>query len=66
MIRPLIQRVDITKHIRVLWGAEPDGVDWIGWAVWDDRQEECAAYRTKAEAVAAARELAREYANGER
>ncbi len=63
--KPAIQRIEITKHIRVLWGAHPKGLDWIGWAVWDDYEEESPVYRTQAEAVAAAREIAREYADGE-
>lgn len=58
------QRVEITKHIRVLWGAD-DGV-LTGWAVWDDFQDDCPVYRTRDEAIAEARELAREYADGER
>jgi hypothetical protein len=58
------QRIEITPHIRVLYGAVVD--DWIGWAVWDDYAEECPVYRTSAEAVSAAKQLAAEYANGER
>jgi hypothetical protein len=53
-------RIEITPHIRVL----EDGAN--GWAVWDDCKEECPLYPTEAQAVAAARRIAKEYANGER
>jgi hypothetical protein len=61
-------RIEITHHIRVLWGAEVevDGEKWTGWAVWDDYAEECPVYRTSAEAVTAAKQIAAEYAIGER
>ena len=62
------QRVEITNHIRVLWGAKvrTAGKRWIGWAVWDDYEEECPVYRTREQAIAHAECVAQEYANGER
>lgn len=49
-------RIEITPHIRVLEA----GAD--GWAVWDDYVEACPLYPTKAQALAAARQIAEEYA----
>lgn len=61
-------RIEITPHIRVLYGAKVGRGKraWVGWAVWDDYDEECPVYRTAQDAVTAAQLLAREYANGER
>jgi hypothetical protein len=59
------QRVEITKHIRVLWGAEVTlngEPSWTGWGVWDDYAEECAVYRTREQAIHFAKQLATEYA----
>ena len=65
---PTTQRIEITAHIRVLYGAEveTDGEIWTGWAVWDDYEEECPVYRTREQAIQFAEQTAREYANGER
>jgi hypothetical protein len=62
------QIVQITPHIRVLYGAtvETDGETWTGWAVWDDYEEVCAVYRTREQAVQFAKQHAMEYENGER
>ena len=58
-------RIEITPHIRVLYGAVPEGQTRAGWAVWDDYAEECPVYWNKERAVEAAHELANEYANGQ-
>ena len=62
------RRIEITPHIRVLYGAEveTDGEVWTGWAVWDDYEEVCPVYRTREQAIQFAKQTAREYANGER
>lgn len=59
------RRIEITKHIRVLWGAdvETDGETWTGWAVWDDYDEECPVYRTREQAIHFGNLMAVEYAD---
>lgn len=62
------QRIQITPHIRVLYGAtvETGGEAWTGWAVWDDYEEVCSVYRSREQAVQFAQQHAAEYENGER
>lgn len=61
-------RIEITPHIRVLYGAKvcTDGETWTGWAIWDDHEEFCPVYRTREQAIHFANITAQEYANGER